>query len=750
MGAEAINIAILDDDFGKDDTLGSTFLDLSKVQEHQQLLNKWIPLEKCKSGEVLMSAEFILLAMVNTKKEVKQLIAEEQIKGKPKEGVPQENTPELVIVQQQKEAELTVAAGPIKETVQEVDLEHKETSNKKTLQDKTRQPLIETIPVAVSTTQKTFEAGQVVITVYKARDIEKKGMLGKADPYVEITLGKQKAKSATVKNNYNPEWNFKATFDVDQNTRENINIAVFDDDFGKDDSLGTTLIDISKVQEHHQLLNQWILLEKCKSGEILLSTEFIPRAKVEEQKQIEEEVVKSEFSNQEIAKKYVQQDDVIQEDVKKQNKSETGAKGLKDMFKKEKNISSDTVQHHKEEYSLITTETVKETNLEKAEETTKHEKTTAPGLEAKPQVQVSPQQKALVEGQLVITVYKARDIEKKGMFGKADPYVKITLGKQEARSATVKNNHSPEWNFKSTFDVSQNTTEGLNIAVFDDDFGKDDSLGSIFLDLSKVMEHRQLLDQWIPLEKCKSGDVLLSAEFIPLAMVQKQKDIEPITEAVPIKETGKKVDIDTKEMAAQKKTPEPAIVKQQKEVEVIIAEETINETIQEVDLEPNEKTKEKAPEITTHEHFVEEKPVAVSPPQKPLEAGKVVITVYKATDIEQKGMFGKADPYVKITLGNQKAKSATVKNNHNPEWNFKATFDVDQNTTQNINIAVFDDDFGKDDSLGSTLLDISKVQEHHQLLNQWIPLEKCKSGAVLLSAEFIPVEKVKQQKQMEA
>merc|ERR1712106_1104760 len=371
------------------------------------------------------------------------------------------------------------------------------------------------------------------------------------------------------------------------------------------------------------------------------------------------------------------------------------------------------------------------------------------GLKTKP-VPVSPQQKPLETGQVVITVYKARDIEKKGMFGKADPYVKLTLGKQEAKSATVKNNHNPEWNFKSTFDVDQNTTEGLNIAVFDDDFGKDDPLGSIFLDLTKVLEHRQLLDQWIPLENCKSGDVLLSAEFIPLAMVQKQKDIEPIIEAVPIKETGEKVDIDTKEMGAQKKTPEPAIVKQQKEVEVIIAEETINETIQEVDLEPNDETKEKAPEITTHEHFVEEKPVAVSPPQKRLEAGKVVITVYKATDIEQKGMFGKADPYVKITLGNQKAKSATVKNNHNPEWNFKATFDVDQNTTQNINIAVFDDDFGKDDSLGSTLLDISKVQEHHQLLNQWIPLEKCKSGAVLLSAEFIPVEKVKQQKQIEA
>merc|ERR1712106_1091033 len=139
--------------------------------------------------------------------------------------------------------------------------------------------------------------------------------------------------------------------------------------------------------------------------------------------------------------------------------------------------------------------------------------------------------KPLEAGQVVITVYKAKDIEKKGKLGKADPYVKVTLGKQKAKSATVKNNHNPDWNFKSTFDVDQNTTEGIKISVFDDDFGKDDSLGSTILDLSKVQEHQQLLNQWIPLEKCKSGEVLLSAEFMPLAMVQQQKGVEPLIPA---------------------------------------------------------------------------------------------------------------------------------------------------------------------------------------------------------------------------
>merc|ERR1711892_1256275 len=323
----------------------------------------------------------------------------------------------------------------VRESVQETNLGPNVKPKETTTQEKTTEPVLKTKPVPVSPQQKPLETGQVVITVYKATDIEQKGMFGKADPYVKMTLGNQKAKSATVKNNHNPEWNFKATFDVDQNTTQNINIAVFDDDFGKDDSLGSTLLDISKVQEHHQLLNQWIPLEKCKSGAILLSAEFIPVEKVKQQKQIEadknnkEEVDNSaEFAIQEITKKDNQQVENIQEAVIQQHTADKGAKGLKDILIKDKNISSKMDKQQKEDESLITTETVninvQKTDLVniKSKELSTQEKPTEPVLEIKP-VAVSQQQKPLVAGQVVITVYKARDIEKKGMFGKADPYV---------------------------------------------------------------------------------------------------------------------------------------------------------------------------------------------------------------------------------------------------------------------------------------------------------------------------------------
>ena len=119
-------------------------------------------------------------------------------------------------------------------------------------------------------------------------------------------------------------------------------------------------------------------------------------------------------------------------------------------------------------------------------------------------------------------------------------------------------------------------------------------------------------------------------------------------------------------------------------------------------LKPRKYQKKNEPDETITETLVQTSPVLMS--KKLLEKGKISITIYKARNIEKKGMFGKADPYVKIMLDAQKAKSTTVKDNHNPEWNFTSTFDVDKNTTEKMKIAVFDEDLEKDDSLGSTSL----------------------------------------------
>merc|ERR1712202_103521 len=150
-------------------------------------------------------------------------------------------------------------------------------------------------------------------------------------------------------------------------------------------------------------------------------------------------------------------------------------------------------------------------------------------------------------------------------------------------------------NFKATFDVDQNTTEGINITVFDEDFGKDDSLGSTILDISKVQEHNKLLNQWIPLEKCKSGEVLLSAEFIPLAFVQQQREVEQLVLTASIKESVQEVDLEPKdiknEIIPHEKIPELVVETTPVEIEKNI----------QVDSKSKEKTKKKAPQVETTE-----------------------------------------------------------------------------------------------------------------------------------------------------
>merc|ERR1712179_339202 len=653
----------------------------------QKLLNQWITLENCKSGEVLLSAEFIPLASVQKGEIIAKPVDSKSFDDDKKQIEPK--ITETIEVQDSKVVKQVIEESETtKENKTEIEAKTKE-ANKESVQDPKKTESIESVTWAVSTPKKILEPGQVHITVFKARDIEKKGKFGKADPYVKMTLGQQKAKSATVKNNHNPEWNFKASFDINESTTNEVKVEVFDEDFGKDDTLGSTVLDLTQVQEQKQFLNQWIPLKNCKSGEVLISAEFIPQAAVQKQKESEplESIAKqddtqksSEITKQETHIEQSEKDILVKQETQIETSTKKGGKGLKEVLNKEKKVSSEVIV--KSDQSI------------------------------EPEV-VIPKAKELEPGLITVTVHKARDIEKKGMFGKADPYVIMTYGDQKAKSKTIKNNYNPEWEFTAKFNVQKESAEGIKVSVFDDDIGKDDALGMKVLDIAAVQEYQQLKSQWIPLESCKSGEVLISAEFTPQAIVDQ----------------GEK-SIDVKSTEGQKKDS----VKPE-------SEDKSKKIIEKIEVEETSQTKiEKEKDLDV--------PLSSSPasseatPKKKLERGQIHFTVIKARDIEKKGKFGKADPYVKLTYGKQKAKSKTVKNNHNPEWNFEATFDIDENSADGVNIAVFDDDFGKDDSLGNKTMDIIVIQEKQKLLNQWITLENCKSGEVLLSAEFIPLASV--------
>ena len=96
--------------------------------------------------------------------------------------------------------------------------------------------------------------------------------------------------------------------------------------------------------------------------------------------------------------------------------------------------------------------------------------------------------------------------------------------------------------------------------------------------------------------------------------------------------------------------------------------------------------------------------------------------------------------YAVVSFDGEKHQTKTVKNNQNPEWNFKLDVPVDEEGPQNINIDVFDKDkIGKDKLLGSTQLSVPDLQSSGDLDREWLPLDGTKSGKVQVSTDFTPL-----------
>ena len=121
----------------------------------------------------------------------------------------------------------------------------------------------------------------------------------------------------------------------------------------------------------------------------------------------------------------------------------------------------------------------------------------------------------------------------------------------------------------------------------------------------------------------------------------------------------------------------------------------------------------------------------------PTGSGTVSVHVHEARKLEKKGLFGKADPYVLVTLGDVKAKTKTVSNNQSPVWDSLLRVGVDNPDARDvILLEVFDDDVGKDDALGFVKIPIKDVYQGVDLSQKWYPLEKCKSGEICVSISF--------------
>merc|ERR1712113_1104756 len=124
-------------------------------------------------------------------------------------------------------------------------------------------------------TQEKSTGGEKVehfhLYIHKSRNLENKDILGKSDPYVHVRCGSNEARSPTVDNNLNPEWQFHTKLSTDETSPKSIEIKIFDDDFGKSDPLGKLTLDLESFKKGKQIEHEWLPLEGAVTGEVQVS-----------------------------------------------------------------------------------------------------------------------------------------------------------------------------------------------------------------------------------------------------------------------------------------------------------------------------------------------------------------------------------------------------------------------------------------------------------------------------------------------
>merc|ERR1712228_578949 len=220
--------------------------------------------------------------------------------------------------------------------------------------------------------------------------------------------------------------------------------------------------------------------------------------------------------------------------------------------------------------------------------------------------------KPFEENKLKIIIHKGINLSNKDLIGKSDPYVLVQYGAKKLKSKPVKANLNPVWDYAIELDLNDKPSDNVVISVYDDDFGKDDLMGTVDLSVKEIKEIKAAGNKTLPLKKCKTGEIVFSYGL--------NQEI-PIVKAEPVAETKKDdIVVEVKKQDDSIKTPA-------KKEEIIIATPDV---------------KEMKPETAT-DFKVDEK---VEP--KPFEENKLNIIIHKGINLSNKDLIGKSDPYVLV------------------------------------------------------------------------------------------------------
>lgn len=134
--------------------------------------------------------------------------------------------------------------------------------------------------------------------------------------------------------------------------------------------------------------------------------------------------------------------------------------------------------------------------------------------------------------------------------------------------------------------------------------------------------------------------------------------------------------------------------------------------------------------------------------------GTLTVKPICANLIHDLDLFGKMDPYVNVSIGNQYYKTKTAHGaGKTPNWSESFTFRVNDETQMTFEL--YDSDIGQDDFIGSGFIDLTPVFIKRNI-NEWYPVNKASKkqnnikanpsisgikgseGQILFIMEFIP------------
>jgi len=305
-------------------------------------------------------------------------------------------------------------------------------------------------------------------------------------------------------------------------------------------------------------------------------------------------------------------------------------------------------------------------------------------------------------------IVEAKNLIAADLDGKSDPYCKFSYGDSFGQTGTIKNTLSPRWDYTNRVDVKP-TDNVITFEIYDDDIGKDDCIGKVIFKISSLILGN-VTDKWYPLTDKKDKKGKRSGELHVILHLAKPDDTPFEASTLPNDEMttesyyyyGHSYDFSSNSSA-----PSLSSWKESDSNAPSLADSSSD---------VREKRHRQVPKGAKKSH---------SEQPKKFTGYELHVRVIEAVDIPRTDLSGGSDPYVVVTVNDQKVKTKVVQNCLMPKWNEAFKFKLLDRNSDKLKFVIYDSDLMKDDEIAHLKLSVRDLQPG-RLCDQWFVMKNRK------------------------